>query len=366
MSILEKVKGLAARVPEDLSVLGTEEATKNALVMPFISALGYDVFDPLEVVPEFTADVGTKKGEKVDYAIMCGDQVNILIEAKRASEKLSDEHLSQLFRYFTVTNARIAVLTNGVVYRFFSDLEEPNKMDRIPFLEIDLRQPKQALLEEVAKLSKGAFDLEDMLSTAGDLKFTGFIRRTLEKQFEEPDEEFVKFFFGAAMPGGRFTKNAREHFSRLVIKALHMTVADRVSLRLHAALEAQEPDPEADAIDEPTEAEAKRGTDIETTEEELEGYRIVKAIVCGVAPTHQIAWRDSKSYFGVLFDNNNRKPICRLWFNRSKRYLGLFDANKVETKHLIESLEDLYLYSEQLRGTVGRYVNRPDTPAPPV
>ena len=362
MSIVEKVKALAARVPEDLNVLGTEEATKNALVMPFISALGYDVFDPLEVVPEFTADVGTKKGEKVDYAIMCGEQVNILIEAKRASEKLSDDHLSQLFRYFTVTNARIAVLTNGVVYRFFSDLEEPNKMDRIPFLEIDLRQPKQVLLEEVAKLSKGAFDLEDMLSTAGDLKFTGFIRRTLEKQFEDPDEDFVKFFFAAAMPGGRFTKNAREHFSRLVSKAMHMTIADRVSLRLHAALEAQDSEPDVEVL-EASEAEPERGTDIETTEEELEGYRIIKAIVCGIAPTNQIAWRDSKSYFGVLFDNNNRKPICRLWFNRSKRYVGLFDVNKVETKHLIESLEDLYMHSEQLRETVGRYLSRPDTPA---
>lgn len=113
--------------------LATEEATKTALIMPFFSLLGYDVFNPMEFIPEFVADVGTKKGEKVDYAIMNEGKPVILIEAKGVDDDLT-KHDAQLFRYFTVTDAKFAILTNGIVYKFFTDLEEPNKMDEKPFL----------------------------------------------------------------------------------------------------------------------------------------------------------------------------------------------------------------------------------------
>ncbi len=69
MDFIDRIRDLSTRIPKQLEHIQTEEATKNALIMPFISALGYNVFDPTEVVPEFTADVGIKKGEKVDYAI---------------------------------------------------------------------------------------------------------------------------------------------------------------------------------------------------------------------------------------------------------------------------------------------------------
>ena len=151
--------------------LETEEATKNALVMPFIRALGYDVFNPKEVVPEFTADVGTKKGEKVDYAVKVDEQPVMLFECKHAGANLSVNHASQLFRYFHVTDARIGVLTNGIVYRFFTDLEESNKMEERPFLEFDVLDYDEQQIEELKKLRKESFDLEEMLSTAHDLKY---------------------------------------------------------------------------------------------------------------------------------------------------------------------------------------------------
>jgi predicted type IV restriction endonuclease len=97
--------------------------------MPFISALGYDVFDPVEVIPEFTADVGIKKGEKVDYAIKQDGKIIMLFECKCCNGSLDDCHASQLYRYFSVTEARIAVLTDGIIYRFYTDIEQPNKMD---------------------------------------------------------------------------------------------------------------------------------------------------------------------------------------------------------------------------------------------
>ncbi|CAG9001739.1 MAG: hypothetical protein CENE_03765 [Candidatus Celerinatantimonas neptuna] len=118
--------------------------------MPFIQrVLGYDVFNPSEVIPEFTADVGLKKGEKVDYALVLDDVVQILIECKKANEELNIKHASQLFRYFSVTNARIAILINGIIYQFYTDLDKTNKMDDKPYLVLDLNSVDQHLIPEL-------------------------------------------------------------------------------------------------------------------------------------------------------------------------------------------------------------------------
>ncbi len=370
MSLEANLKRLAARVPQTLDKLETEEATKNALVMPFISALGYDVFDPTEVIPEFTADVGTKKGEKVDYAIMRDEAVIVLVEAKKSSEQLTN-HASQLYRYFSVTQARIALLTNGVEYRFFSDIDEPNKMDAKPFLVVDLTNLKDAQVTELGKLTKEGFDLQHMLEAAGDLKYMREIRKAFEEQWEAPDEEFVKFFFAKATSGGRFHKTAKEQFTRLVRKTFHQFVSDRVGDRLRSALMAEDSDatasppsanegpqvpvPTDPAVDGVVE-EASDG--IETTEEELEGFHIVRAIACAVLPPDRITYRDTKSYFGVLVDDNNRKPLCRLHFNgKNKKYLGLFDAEKNEDKQLLkDGPSGIYAFADQLREAAARYL----------
>ena len=367
MLLEEKLRVLAERIPETVSHLQTEEATKNALVMPFIAALGYDVFNPLEVVPEFTADVGTKKGEKVDYAIKHGEDVIMLFEAKKASANLSDVHASQLYRYFSVTNARIAVLTNGVNYQFYSDLDAPNRMDDKPFLVIDMLNLKEDLIEQLGRITKEAFDLDGMLEAAGDLKYMREIRRLLDKQFEDPDDEFVRFFFSEACPNRNFVQSARDQFARLVSETLKQVITDRVKARFRSALEREggdvQPSPSAAPAEdsgETAEANGDTGDDgIVTTDEELEGYRIVKAIVCNVVPPARVAFRDTKSYFGVLLDDNNRKPICRLHFNRSKKYVGLFDAEKNETRHVLEDLDGLYTHADQLRETARRYLEAP-------
>ena len=114
MEFTEAVSQIAAKVKDLKDGIQTEEATKNAFIMPFIGqVLGYDVFNPNEVIPEFTADVGVKKGEKIDYALVQDGQVQILIECKKVGQPLSLENASQLYRYFACTKARIGVLTNG-------------------------------------------------------------------------------------------------------------------------------------------------------------------------------------------------------------------------------------------------------------
>lgn len=360
MEFSERLDALAVKVRNQASAIGTEEATKNAFVMPFISSiLGYDVFDPLEVVPEFTADVGTKKGEKVDYAIMREGEVQILIECKPSMGALKIEHASQLFRYFSVTNARIAVLTNGVVWHFYTDLDAPNRMDAKPFLVLDLLDIDATLVSELQKLSKESFDLDSIISAAEELKYVGALKREIGAQFREPSDEWIKFF-ATRVYEGSYTQRVRQQFTGLVEKAAQQFLTERVNDRLKTALRAGAAHDDDEAELSPTSAEVAaadldRDTEIETTLEELEGYQIVKAIACGVVKPQRIVQRDSKSYFAVLLDDNNRKPIARLHFNGKQKYIGLLDEEKVETRHPIADIDDIYAHSDAIREAVTRY-----------
>ncbi|MEU0789908.1 type I restriction endonuclease [Amycolatopsis sp. NPDC005961] len=374
MDIAERAQALALKIRKHKDGIETEEATKNAFVMPFISTvLGYDVFNPAEVIPEFTADVGTKRGEKIDYAIVHDGQVQVLVEAKKINDPLRIEHASQLFRYFAVTNARIAVLTNGQVYEFYTDLDAPNRMDAKPFLVLDFADIDETLLPELAKLTKESFDLDSVISAAGELKYIGQLKRILAAQFKEPEDEWVKFLTSRVYEGA-ITQRVRDQFGPLVAKAAAQFLNEQVNDRLKNALGgpgsyvsvsgASTAQPEQQPQPEPA-TEAEDTERVVTTEDELEGFRIVRAIVCGEVSVSRIAARDTQTYFGVLLDDNNRKPIARLWFNRSKKYLGVFDENKVETRLPITTVEDIYQHADYLRSTVARYLTtvRPPEPA---
>lgn len=360
----ERLASLATKIQQQRSSIETEEATKNAFVMPFISlVLGYDVFNPNEVVPEFTADVGTKKGEKIDYAIVKDGEVQILIECKHIGAPLNVKHASQLFRYFAVANARIAILTNGDEYQFFTDLDAPNRMDEKPFLVVQVSDLDTSLIPELRKLTRDAFDLDSIINAAEELKYVGELKRVLAAQFSSPDSDWVKFLTSRVYEGA-FTQKVREQFSGLVAKAAKQFLNDRVNDRLKAALGGQAVVSDnasvsaSDASERVAEAsveQSRKGDSIETTLEELEGYQIVRAIACSEVAPSRIAQRDTKTYFGVLLDDNNRRPLARLWFNTGQKYIGLFDAEKNETRHPIETLDEIYKFAEHIRKTVHFY-----------
>ncbi len=360
MEFFEKLISLAAKVRLQGPAIQTEEATKNAFVMPFINTvLGYDVFDPQEVMPEFVCDVGTKKGEKIDYAIMKDGEVQILIECKKIGESLSINHASQLFRYFHVTSARISILTNGQVYRFFTDLDAPNKMDEKPFLELDLLDIDEYSVPELIKLTKSAFDVDSIINAAGELKYVSQLKKLIGTQVIKPEDDFVKFF-ASRVYEGVITQKVREQFFELTRKALAQFLNDQINDRLKSAMSgAIQPTmaaiPAANSTN--VESQDRDGSEdkILTTLEELEGYHIVRAVVRSVVDAKRIVQRDTQSYFGILLDDNNRKPICRLHFNRSQKYLGIFDEEKNETRHAISSIDEIYEYADQLKKTVGYY-----------
>ena len=352
MDFIEKLQNLSGRVPKTLDHIQTEEATKNALVMPFISSLGYDVFDPREVVPEFTADVGTKKGEKVDYALKKDEKIVILIECKKADTDLNHVHASQLFRYFSVTAARFGILTNGLVYRFYSDIEEPNKMDEIPFFEFNLLNFDDRSVHELRKFTKASFDLDSILTTANALKYTRAIKHFFSAQIAEPCEDFTRFFVSQAY-SGRITQQILERFTPIVRDALNQIIRDKVNDRLKSALDVDQDEPVV-SDGEAEEAEVSGSPGVITTDDEIEGFNIIKAIVREVVDVRRVAMRDTKSYCGILLDDNNRKPICRLHFNYAQKYLGLM-SNRNEERVPIEDLNDIFKYADQLKATIGEY-----------
>ncbi len=360
MDLIDKLRRVGERFVKLQDQVQTEEATKNAFVMPFISALGYDVFNPLEVVPEYIADVGVKKGEKVDYCILKDGEPIIIIECKHWKEKL-DPHKTQLHRYFHVTNGRFAILTNGIDYRFYSDLEANNKMDEKPFLEFNLTKITEGVANELKRFQVENFDADEIINVASDLKYSKEIKEILSKELKSPSDNFVKYFTSQVYQG-RVTSKVLEQFTDLVKHSTKNLINELINERLQIAI--QKDDIETSVSNSSNEAsdassensksqetateseEVKKG--IETTEEELRGFRIVQAILAEHIDVNRITQRDTKSYFGVLFDDNNRKPICRLWFNRSTKYIEVFDADKKGEKIAIEEIEDIYRVKDKV------------------
>lgn len=358
MDFIERLQTLAKKVEQFAGTLATEEATKTALVMPFLhSVLGYDVFNPQEVIPEFTADTATKKGEKVDYALMKDGEVQILIECKKFGDELSTKHAGQLFRYFSVTNARIAILTNGVKYQFFTDLDAPNKMDEKPFLTLDLENLDEHLVPEVKKLTKTSFDVDSVVDAAGELKYTSQIKKVLGDQFNHPEEDFVKFFTSKVYDGVQ-TPKVKAQFMELTQKALKQFLNDSINARLQSAMGSESKLSQIESVSLLIDDEVEKEGDskIITTEEEIEGFNVVKAILRQKLDVSRIHSRDTQSYFGVLLDDNNRKPLCRLHFNAKQKYLGVIGEDKKETRYPIDCVDDLFNHTELLLSVAERYM----------
>lgn len=355
MDFIDQLRSIAARVESQMDQTQSEEATKTAFVLPFINALGYNVFDPTEVIPEFTADVGNKRGERVDYAIMKSGSPIMVFECKHVASDLTQENAAQLFRYFTTTDTRLGVLTNGIVYRFYSDLDEPNRMDERPFFEFNILDFTPHTVEELKRFSKQSFDLADTIEAATELKYTKEIKRVLSDQIRRPYSDFVLFIISQVYKGRR-TKAVRTQFSILTKRAFEQFINERINDRLKSALEReQSPDPvpaeeETPATD-PVDIEDDGG--IVTTIEEIEAYNVVKAILRDMVDVKRIYMRDQKSFCAVILDDTIRKNICRLWFNSDDKQVGIVDPSGERVRHPIDSVDGIFDLSEHLRTRLG-------------
>ena len=341
----EKIKNFVERLDSMKDNIGTEEATKTSLIMPFFSMLGYDVFNPTEFIPEFTADVGIKKGEKVDYAIVFNDEPVILIEAKSISEKL-EKHDSQLFRYFGTTRAKFAILTNGLTYKFFTDLDEPNKMDASPFLEIDLSDLSDNDISELKKFEKENFDVNKIVSAASDLKYYGMIKKLLKDEFLNPTDDFIKFVLSNGIYEGRLMQNVIERFRPIVKKSISQYLNELVNDKIKNALNIDNADLKSEVVHEEIPDEEEE-SGIVTTEEELQAFYIVKSIICNHIALERVTYKDTVSYFSVMIDNKVTRWVCRFFFKDTVKYVIVPTENE-NRKYILDSIADIYKLTDVL------------------
>ncbi len=366
MELYEKIEELSQRIESLKDSITTEEATKTSMIMPFFQILGYDVFNPLEFQPEFVADVGIKKGEKVDYAIIVDGDPLILIECKACNKSL-EQHSSQLFRYFGTTNAKFAILTNGISYQFYTDLEDKNKMDMRPFLTIDLLKLKDRDITEIAKFQKTTLDVNDILNSAENLKYSRLIKDWFAEQLESPSADFVKYILNNIYDGVK-TQKIIETFTPIVKKSISQYINDAMNSKIKAALNSQDNindapyDPKSEISDNTTaddiaDTSMEKESKIVTTIEELESYGIVKSILRTVVDSERIVYRDTENYFGILLDDNNRKWICRVYIKPSVKYITIADESKTPVRYNINIIDDIYNYSDELIASCKRYMN---------
>lgn len=352
MSFEEQIKSFAIRTKSIMGGIATEEATKTSIIMPFFQILGYDVFNPSEFTPEYTADVGIKKGEKVDYAILNNKAPIILIECKSINEELT-KHDSQLFRYFGTTSAKFAILTNGIVYRFYTDLDEPNKMDEKPFLEINMLDLKDAQIPELKKFSKENFDLNQIIDSASELKYMGLMRNVIKDEFTNPSDDLVRYILGCGVYDGVKTQNILERYKPMLKKTLTSYINDLVNEKIQIALKDNDSDPKENilvvAADVDTaEENSKIISTITTTDDELESFYIVKSILRETINPSRLFYKDTLSYFGILVDNKVTRWLCRIYLKENINYIVIPDATKENIKYPIETLDDIYKLTDKL------------------
>ena len=346
MDLIDQLQILAKRARDTADNLQNEEATKMALIAPFIQTLGYDIFNPAEVMPEYTADFpDIRSGERVDYAILENGKPKILVEAKPYKTNLKDAEKGQLARYFHVTEARVGILTNGRIYQFYTDLDDANKMDPTPFAEIDLLDLANAPIKEIKKLTKTMYDLVGLLDSAERLKYLGGVKEEIKKEFVDPGEWFVKEMARRVHSGKQVTSKIQEQFKPIVQEAIQAYINERVNDRLKSAIEAGNQTEKVEVISVPDETDNNR---IVTTDEEMQGLYIVRAICAGEVDPTRLTEKDTKTYFNILLDGNSWKSILRLYFNTANKRVEIFDD--AEPKFVdIKTTSDLYSCSDRIR-----------------
>ena len=359
MDFIDVLRQFSARAEKLFPQIQTEEATKTSLIMPFFQQVfGYDVFNPDEFVPEFVADVGIKKGEKVDYAIFLNGSPTILIEAKWCGAPL-DKHDSQLFRYFGTTSAKFGILTNGIIYKFYTDLEEQNKMDLKPFLELDLLDLKEPLVPELKRFCKNNFDATEIFSRASELKYSNELKAYFSGQLRDPDDEFLKFMIAQCYDGVR-TAQVVERFRPIVKASLNSLIGEMMNDRITSALKSDatpivEPDPGANVELDTDESDAARSF-VVTTEEEMQAFYIVKAILASEVDISMITFKDTVHYFSVLYNDMPTRWICRLRLRENRKQISLPDESGREARLELLSIDDIFNYKDALIDSAKRFI----------
>lgn len=337
MDFKDNIIKLAERIKVQRDAVKTEEATKTSFIMPMIATLGYDIFNPFEVIPEMDCDL-TKQSDKIDYAIQKDGKTILLIECKQCSSNL-DLHNTQLAKYYAASNARFGVLTNGTEYRFYADLDKNNIMDEKPFLVVDMLDLSDEGIEQLKKFHKSYFNESNILSTAQELKYSTDIKRIIRKELEEPSWDFVRFFAKQTYQWA-FGQNAMKQFAPIVKESFASIINEIIQERLNLASKIEKTEEST------VETNESSNEGVITTDEEIEAYNIIRGIIGKDIPASKVEYKDYKSYF-VISVYKHYYWICRLRFGSRKKTISFpVEDYKGEKSVEIKSLDDIFKYTE--------------------
>jgi len=331
MDFTEELRLFSNRIMQIKDKIQTEEAVKTSIILPFFHLLGYDIFNPEEFIPEYTTDVGIKKGEKIDYVIMNDLSPVLLIEVKNCPDKNLKRHVSQLFRYFAVSKARYGMLTNGFSFIFYTDLDEKNIMDTESFFQFDILNLSDKDITEIIKYTKSNFNVDEIHESASGLRYLNKIKQLIITQSKKPSDAFVNYILGE-MNIGRKTKTLVDTFRGYTKSSLKNLIVDNgQTINKDNSLQIE-----------------KIENQLTLTQIETESFYIVKSILRKIINPDIITFTNCEEYFTIILENNSENWICKISI-KSKREISLPHNNEEgEITYEFDSIDDLYELDKEI------------------
>lgn len=346
MDFKDAILQLSEKIVKQKEMVATEEATKTAFILPMINALGYDVFDPTEVVPEMDCDLIKSKSEKIDYAIMKDGEPIMLIECKDSKQVL-DLHSTQLQKYFVASKSHFGVLTNGIEWRFYTDIDKQNIMDTKPFLVVSMLDLSNDDIEQLKKFHKAYYNEQEIISTANELKYMTEIKAIVQKEISNPSPLFVKYF-AKQVCSGCVWQSVIDQFTPFVKQAFSSVINDIIQDRLNSAIKNEEHQ---------SEITSQEDNGIVTTQEELDAFEIVKAILAEKYDVSELCYKDFKTYFLIYYAKEQYLWLCRLSLKQysksiifpDKEHSGNYEKVELQNINTLYNLKDKLLEAMRLQ-----------------
>jgi len=370
MGFAEDIAKVYEQVRKRAEQVVGEESTKMALILPFLSALGYDIYDPTEVMPEYVADFAIRRSgqlEKVDYALAINDTIVMIVEAKARGQK-AEAHDGQLKKYFnSLLATKVSIVTNGIQYRFFTDLRNTNVMDDEPFFSSNVLEYDSKDIENLKFFHRDNFDVAAISSHAEEMVYLKSLTKLVGDLLRSPSEDFMRFLLGQlglegkklGLEGkklgleGKINKKKLDKFEPLIKKSIQNSLVELMTRSL--SQEIAQP-VEADKPVEPDEIEEieEEGSKVETTAEELEAFEKIKTIAAS-SKNHnlEVKYKDVAAYFGVHVGNSTWW-FLRLYLSpKKKSFVTRLSVDEVKSLAPDFDVKEL---SAPLGGTTSRVI----------
>ena len=345
MSLLEKLHEFAKEAAYKKDKVKNENETTTSLVLPFFKFLGYEYTNPEEVSQQHPAPFAGNNNLKVDVAIIVKEKPAIVAEVKHHDEVLDKKkHISQLGKYFSGAGASFGILTNGIVYKFYTDVDAKNLIDPEPFFEFDVLdvETHESIVLLLELFAKKTCNLDKARAEAEKLKSISKVKKLFsELQTLKPTDEMSKlllYIMGEVFKQ-RKTQKAIPKFVPIVKRGFQEYIEDCIT-------------------EETESSKAKSNKNIKMAIEEIEGFAIVKLVLNEMVDVERLFCRhpQNRSYMAIHIDDHKLKRVCRFWFNGKQKYITIPDEQNKPLRYDVASVYEIYQYADELRKVCKRHL----------